>query len=120
MKRIIIKILLPLPLVVIFGIITGCVTWHYQAADIEPAAKIHDKSNYTDLGYSWGESSSFRLLWFIPVTKPVSYDEAVDDAITKKGGDNLIEVRTYIERQIWVAGSINVLHVKGKVIRYNE
>jgi hypothetical protein len=100
--------------------LSGCLSVRKHAAGIEPLARALEQSDFEDLGESDGESSSFILLWLIPVTRPLSYDAAVDDAISKKDGDNLINVRSWIERQYWVMGTVQVLRVKGSVIRYRR
>jgi hypothetical protein len=52
------------------------------------------------------------------VTPVINYNEAIDEAIRKMGGDNIIEVTSWKEKNIYLIGSVDVIHVKGKVIRY--
>lgn len=101
------------------SILSGCLYSHTRVGGIEPQARIIDQ-NYRVLGESEGKSSSFNLLWIIPVTPRVSYERAVYEAISKLSGDNLIDVRTWLERQIWFGGMVEILHVKGKVIQYTR
>jgi hypothetical protein len=75
---------------------------------------------YRVLGEAEGTSSSFNLLWIIPVTPRIDYDRAVGDAINNLRGDNLINVRTWFERQVWIIGMVEILHVKGTVIQYER
>lgn len=103
----------------ICSLLTGCVYSHTRVLGIEPQARVIDQ-NYRVLGESEGKSSSFNLLWIIPVTPRVSYDRAVYEAVSKYRGDNLIDVRTWLERQIWFGGMVEILHVKGTVIQYTR
>jgi hypothetical protein len=100
--------------------LTGCLSIHTNVAGIEPIARSLEVKDYEDLGTAEGESSCFHLFWFLPVTPPLDYDKAVTDAISKKNGDNLINLRFWIERQINIMGTIHVLYVKGNVIRYKR
>ena len=97
---------------------TGCLYFRSHPDGIQPIAKETDYYNYEILGDAEGSSSRFALLWFIPVTPPVTYDEAVTEAIRSKGGDNLVEVTSWSETKTYIVGTVYVLHVKGKVIRY--
>lgn len=120
MKGLLNYLILPSILMLSILLNPGCLSIQTQVGGLEPQAGRFDDAPFEDLGYSEGESSSFRLLWMFPVTAPISYNEAVEDAISKKGGDGLIEVRTYVERQVWIVGTIQTLYVKGKVIRYQK
>jgi len=98
----------------------GCLYNRTRPADISPQARVIEGGHYRVLGVSEGTSSSFNLLWIIPVTPRIDYDRAVSDAVAGMRGDNIIEVTTYIERQVWILGLVEVLHVKGKVIQYEK
>jgi hypothetical protein len=99
---------------------SGCVYKGVRVTGMEPQAKIFEHKKYRVLGFSEGQSSSFNLLWLIPVTPRVDYGRAAQEAIDTLRGDNLIEVRTWMERQIWILGMVEILHVKGKVIQYEK
>jgi hypothetical protein len=101
-------------------LVSGCLHQRVRSTGIGPQAKVMENKKYRVLGESEGQSSSFNLLWFIPVTLRLDYDRAVNDAISKMNGDNLIEVRTWKEVQIWIVGMVEILHVKGKVIQYER
>lgn len=101
-------------------LVTGCIRSNVRATGIEPEAKRMIPGNYRVLGETEVQSSSFNLLWVFPVTPRISYESAVNDAIARLGGDNLINVRTWIERQIWIGGLVEILHVRGTVIMYGE
>ena len=98
----------------------GCLYNRARPTGIDQQARIMENRQYRILGESEGTSSSFNLIWFIPVTPRVNYEKAVNDAITGMRGDNLIEVKTWIERQVWILGMVEILHVKGKVIQYEK
>jgi len=99
---------------------TGCIHVQTSARGIQPNAKPMQKDIYQELGPASGMNSGFRLLWFIPVTPCPYADKAVNDAIYSKGGDNLIEVRYWHERQYWLVGTVDIIHVEGVVIRYSS
>ena len=99
---------------------SGCLHFNTRVTGIEPQAKILDNMNYTVLGEAEGQSSSFNLLWIIPVTPRLDYSKAVNQAVESKNGDNLIDVRTWKERQVWLLGLVEILYVRGKVIRYER
>ena len=100
--------------------ISGCLHFSTRAAGIEPQARIFENKKYTVLGEAEGQSSSFNLLWIIPVTPRIDCKKAADQAVESKNGDNLIEVRTWKERQVWLLGLVEILYVRGKVIRYER
>ncbi|MBN2157941.1 MAG: hypothetical protein JW807_01005 [Spirochaetes bacterium] len=99
---------------------TGCLYSHKRVAGLEPHARLIEARNYRVLGEYEAKSSSFNLLWIIPVTPRIDYDRAVNEAVAAMRGDNLIDVRTWMERQFWIVGMVEILHVKGKVIKYEK
>jgi len=102
------------------ALVSGCVYMHTVPSGLEPQARTAERGVYTVIGESESQSSSFNLLWVLPVTPRIDYDATVSRAIARLKGDDLIEVRTWIERQIWILGMVEILHVKGKVIRYEK
>jgi hypothetical protein len=110
-------------LIVIFAdlcFFTGCVSFTAHPAGVEPSAKYMASEHYEVLGEAEGISSGFMLFWVFPVTPAADSNEAVDDAIKSKGGDNLIEAVFTGERKIYIIGTVNNIYVKGKVIRYTQ
>ena len=101
-------------------LVAGCLHKRVRPTGLGPQAKVMENKKYRVLGESEGQSSSFNLLWLIPVTVRIDYDRAVNEAINSLHGDNLIEVRTWKEIQIWIVGMVEILHVKGKVIQYER
>jgi len=102
------------------SICSGCLYKGLRVAGLEPQAKTMESKKYRVLGEAEGTSSSFNLLWIIPVTPRIDYDKAVTDAINNLRGDNIINVRTWFERQVWIIGMVEILHVKGTVILYER
>ncbi len=102
------------------GLCSGCLYKGVRVAGIESHAKVFEGNKYRILGDAEGSSSSFNLLWLLPVTPRIDYDRAVGEAVNSLRGDNLINVRTWFERQIWIIGMVEILHVKGTVIQYER
>lgn len=108
----ILSILLPLLL------LCGCLYGRVHPLAIEPGVKVMRSSGYQVLGEAEGMSSSFTLLGIFPVTPRIDPERAADQAIRSLGGDNLIEAVYYSETKVYIVGVVNVVRVKGKVIRY--
>ncbi len=98
----------------------GCLSVTTLPGGIEPNARPLEKGAWEELKESGAESGSFTLLWFLPVTAPADFYEAVDEAVSLESGDNLVDVQWYYEHQVWILGTVDIIHVKGKVIRYKE
>jgi hypothetical protein len=109
-----------LAMLLLCTVVSGCLYSGVRVSGLEPQAKLMEQRSFSVLGESEGQSSSFNLLWIIPVTPRILYDKAVNDAVGKMRGDNLIDVRIWVERQVWILGMVEILHVKGKVIRYDR
>jgi hypothetical protein len=100
-------------------ITAGCTIKQTRTVGIMPHAKpLKTDLLYEELEETKTLSSSFRLLWLFPVTVPPNFNEAIEEAINDQGGDNLIDVVLQHENQKWIVGTIDIYHVKGKVIRY--
>ena len=99
---------------------TGCLYNRTRLTDLSPQARIIENRQYRVLGVSEGTSSCFNLLWFIPVMPRTNYEKAVNNAVASMRGDNIIEVSTWIERQVWLVGLVEILHVRGTVIQYEK
>jgi len=99
---------------------TGCLYFKSHPLGIEQNARELEADHYEVLGTAEGSSSSFSLLWVLPVTPRASYDEAVNEAIRSQGADNLIDVTTWKSKKVYAIGTVDILHVKGKAIRYTS
>jgi len=102
------------------SVYTGCISSRSHAVGVEPSARYMTSPDYEVLGEAEGISSSFRLFWLFPVTPAANNNEAVDDAVKSKGGDNLIEAVFTRESKVYIVGTVNNIYVKGKVIRYTQ
>ncbi|MCX8123900.1 MAG: hypothetical protein N3F66_07015 [Spirochaetes bacterium] len=98
---------------------TGCITTRYVAG-YEPHVRPLKSLQYEIVGQAQSFTSNFNLLWFFNVTPLANFDRAISDAINQKNGDDLIDVTWWIERQYWIIGTVNIVHIKGKVIKYKE
>ncbi len=105
-------------MLIILFISTGCLSVKTHTKGLASNAYPVEDEKYDVIGQGEAKSSSFHLLWFFPVTPTISYNEAVHNAVSKSGGDNLIDVYTWHEKQTWIVGTVNILHVKGKIIKY--
>ena len=97
--------------------IPGCIYVKTHPAGIVPSSQVMASPDYDILGDAEGMSSSFTLLWAIPVTPGVSTDAAFASAIRSKGGDTLLGACIWSEKQIWILGTIETIYVKGTVAR---
>lgn len=100
--------------------LSGCLSFRTHPKGIKPFAYEMKNKKYEVVKSSKGQSSGFKLFWFIPVTDKAALERAYATAINKEGGDNLINVRLWHERQYWIVGTIDVLYVEGDVIRYKD
>ena len=96
----------------------SCISTVKRPALIEPAAMPLKDQPYKILGPARGEASSYDFLWFINATGGANMDRAVQEMINARGGDALIDLRVYEERQYWILGTIHILDIEGKVIQY--
>ncbi|HOP62834.1 MAG TPA: hypothetical protein PK358_06980 [Spirochaetota bacterium] len=97
---------------------TGCLYSGAHPLGVEPSAKFMESAEYEVIGDGEGRSSSFTLFSLVRVTSGCDGNEAVDEAVKCRGGDNLIEAVFTRERKIYIIGTVDIIHVKGKVIRY--
>ena len=98
-------------------LLNGCVYVKTHPAGLIPSAREPEARTGETLGEAEGESSSFTLLWFCPVTKPASVGDAIQTAVRSKGGDNLTGASMWSEKQVWILGTIDTIYVKGTVVR---
>jgi hypothetical protein len=102
------------------AMLPGCIYSKTRMIGMEPHARPMEQREYEVVGESEGESNEFRLFFLLKVTPAINMNKAIEDAIIAKGGDNLIEVSIYRDRDIWAVGSMDSVQVKGKVIRYKD
>jgi len=97
----------------------GCLSIGRQPIGISPEAFETQGRSYDILGDAEGYSSSFAFFWLFSFGQP-SIDEAIVEAVRSKGGDNLIDINFYREREIYITGTVNAVRVTGKVIKYTK
>lgn len=100
--------------------LTGCLSARTSVSGLSPSAYELQGKRYQELGPAEGQSTSFNLFWILPVTPRVSYQAALENAIAKQKGDNLINVRVWKRREYWVVGTLDYLYVEGTVIKYDD
>lgn len=105
---------------VIVFFLSGCLYSKSHPVGVEPSAKIMEPFEYEIAGEGEGSASSFTLFFMIRVTPGLDSGEAVDEAVKSRGGDNLIEAVFTRERRVYIIGTVDIIHVKGKVIRYQR
>ena len=101
-----------------FAFQSGCLYLKNHPGGVFPQAKETGSMKYETIGDAEGTSSEFILMWIARVTPEISFDDAVNEAIRSKGGDNLVNVTSWREKKVYMVGTVNVIHVKGTVIRY--
>ena len=98
----------------------ACLGIQKHAKGIEPSFRPIVDERYEIVEPLELEVSSFRLFWLIPVTPEFKIKDSIMDAVRKKDGDNLIEMRIWFERQYWILGTVDILHINGVIVRYVE
>jgi hypothetical protein len=96
---------------------SSCLGIRTHVKGIEPTARPLSTGKYDIIEPVEFSISSFKLFWIIPVTPDLKIYETIDETVTNKGGDNLIDMQLWHERQYWILGTIDIIHVKGKIIR---
>jgi hypothetical protein len=105
-------------LLIIFLIsFSACIGIQKNFKGIEPSARPLTAKKYEILEPAEFQVSSFRLFWFFPVTPGLNIYETIDDTVSRKGGDNLIDMQVWHERQYWILGTIDIVHINGKIIK---
>jgi hypothetical protein len=112
MKKIII-ILSSLSLAVLLG---SCVSPIGLTSSSTP---LQGKIIEENLGASEGGHGSVAVLGLYSIGRP-DIDIAIDEAVKKKGGDALINVRLYESTSYFVLFSYTKVIVKGEVIRFSS
>ncbi len=117
---------MPLQRVTVFILIlslafsVSCISSRIYPGGMEPALSLNPDTEYEVLGTGEGMASSFRLFWIFPVTPEADINRAVTEALALLGGDDIIEVRWWKERKVYILGTVDIIHVRGKVIKYNR
>jgi hypothetical protein len=97
--------------------LSACLGIRTHVKGIEPSARPLSTGKYEIIEPAEFTISSFKLFWILPVTPDLKIHEIIEETVNNKGGDNLIEMQLWHERQYWILGTIDMIHVKGKIIR---
>ncbi len=98
----------------------SCISSRIYPGGMEPALSLNPDAEYEVLGTGEGMASSFRLFWVFPVTPAADINRAVTEASALLGGDDIIDVKWWKERKVYILGTVDIIHVRGKVIKYNR
>ena len=101
-------------------LLSACLYDHTRFNGLEPSVRPLQKKKYEVLGEATSLVSNFSFFWVWTVTDEVDYDQSYREMVSEKGGDDLINVRTWQEKQHWIVGTITIIHIQGTVIRYIE
>jgi len=85
-----------------------------------PSATIIQSTDYKILGRAEGESSTFFLLGLFPVTRPLSINYALNQAVEKvKGGNSMVNISIWHETHFYFPlGRVSVVKVEGDVVGF--
>lgn len=75
---------------------------------------------YKILGSAETRVSSFNLLWSVGVTGGPDFERAKRELVATKNGDDIIQVSWYLEREFWILGTVDILHITATVIQYEK
>jgi len=108
-------------LVILLSIFNAyCLYRDVKAVGIEDTYyPLYDRP-YKVLGEETVLASNFNLLWLVSVTPPPNIDFAILEAVNRQGGDAMIDIRVWREKEVWVVGTIEIIHIKGKIIKYKK
>lgn len=70
-----------------------------------------------NLGKTEGSDTAFSVLGLFMIGRP-ELDLAIKEAITKKGGDTLINVSCYETWGYFLLGSVNTVKVEGEAVKF--
>lgn len=99
---------------------SGCVSSSYKAGGIKPSFEPIKSYDYTKKEAIMTKTSSFNLFWIWTVTPPGDMNRAIKASLSENEADNLINLTWSIERQYWLVGTVQIIHIKGTPIQYKE
>lgn len=112
-----IKHIFGIMLILSLVLFSACLGMRTHVKGIEPSARPLNTGKYEIIEPAEFAVSSFKLFWIFPVTPDLKIHETIEEAVNNRGGDNLIEMQVWHERQYWIVGIVDIIHVKGIVIR---
>ena len=75
--------------------------------------------SYQILDKAEAKISTFNLFGLLNVTGTPDFERARRELISSKQGDDVIQVSWYLEKEYWLLGTINILHIKATVIKFD-
>lgn len=99
--------------IIIIITIASCSTIEYTAESTTP---LNDRA-YAELGKTTGTDRAWSLFGLWMFGRP-DIDEAINDAMAKKGGDALIKVTSRQETRWFLFFSIDTLTVEGEAVKF--
>ena len=109
------KIIIIISALSLAAMLSGCVSPIGLTSSITP---LQCKIIEENLGASEGSHGSISVLGLYSIGRP-DIDIAIDNAVKKKGGDALINVRLYESTSYFILFSYTKVIVKGDVIRFS-
>ena len=73
---------------------------------------------YKILGEAEARVSNFNVLWVANVTAAPDFERARRELIQSKSGDEIVQVSWFLEKEYWILGTINILHIKATVVKF--
>jgi hypothetical protein len=107
-------------LISVVSIFSGCLYSRARTSGIEPFVSQLRSSEYEVVGEAETQISNMSLLWLVSVTPRPDYNSAILELVSEKGGDDIIDVRMWLEKQQWIFGTITIMHIKGRIIKYKD
>ncbi len=105
----------PVLFIMIFMLMTGCST---VPICISPSnTPLYDKTVSQNLGKTSGEDSAYSLLGLYMIGRP-DIEAAMKEAIDRKQGDALINVRCYEKSSYFLFFSVNTVIIEGEAVKY--
>lgn len=99
---------------------SGCIYSRARTSSIEPYVSQLRSAEYEIVGEAETMVSNMSLLWVVSVTPRPDYNSAILEMVSERGGDDIIDVRMWTEKQHWIFGTITIMHIKGRVIKYKD
>ena len=101
--------------VMVLTLTAGCVN---RPGGIAASTTPLNNQEYQVLGNVEGTDTHFALLGILPLTGANTTQEAVEDALTSKGADALLDVTVDFHWEYWILFSRSVTAVQGNAIRF--
>ncbi len=105
------------------SIIIACVVFMLSCATVSETSSntpIHNKTITENLGKVEGNSSYVFALFGIWMFGRPDIQTAIDDALSKKGGDALINIKYHESWIYFIVGSLTKVTIEGEAVRLNQ